>query len=65
MSKMPKGWALKLAMGVRHSCEQADAFLHFSRFLECLCLNDGALLFADDVADAAHWHQTMMNGQYR
>ncbi len=44
---------------------ESDAWLHFSRFLECLCLDDGALLFSDDVADAVHWHSTMMGGQYR
>lgn len=42
-----------------------DAWLHFSRFLECLCLDDGAALFGEDVADAAHWHRTMLGGQYR
>lgn len=44
---------------------ELDAWLHFSRFLECLCLNDGATLFGEDVADAVHWHQTMLGGQYR
>ncbi len=35
----------------------ACAWLHFSRFLECLCLSDGAgYSDAEDVADAVHWH---------
>jgi hypothetical protein len=41
-----------------------DAFLHFTRFLECLCLSDGAgYSSAEDVADAVLWHHRMMTGQ--
>jgi hypothetical protein len=33
------------------------AFERFTMFLECLCLDDGAHLWAEDVADAAWHHQ--------
>ncbi len=66
MKRLPKDWALKAALNIRHSCLEADAFLHFTRFLECLCLSDGAgYSSAEDVADAVHWHKTMMTGQPR
>lgn len=43
-----------------------DAWLHFVRFLECLCLDEGAWLpSSESVGDAVHWHQTLMIGQYR
>jgi hypothetical protein len=43
-----------------------DAFLHFTRFLECLCLYEGDWLpSSESVGDAVHWHQTMLHGQYR